>query len=222
MRDGINLAAHVYMPKERPGPLPAVFCLTPYGGTYSGLGHWWARRGYVLAAVDNRGGGRSEGEFNPYENEGRDGHDVVEWSARQPWSNSKAAIFGGSYLELGQWPVIKEFLIDTRELHKEWYDWTLKDGKRPAFLKKNIAYDVMGAEVWNYADRFDAIPSTPLRLYLRGKERSADVGSLSKKHSAQSTSRKHPYDPLDTRPGEFEIPQGEANGAHPLSCPPAR
>jgi putative CocE/NonD family hydrolase len=78
MRDGINLAAHVYMPKEMPGPLPVVFCLTPYGGTYSGLGHWWARRGYVLAAVDNRGGGRSEGEFNPYENEGRDGHDVVE------------------------------------------------------------------------------------------------------------------------------------------------
>jgi len=77
-----------------------------------------------------------------------------------------------------------------------------------AFLKKNIAYSVIGAEAWNYADSFDTIPSTPLRLYLSGKESTADVGSLSKKHPAQSTSRKHPYDPLDTRPGEFAIQQG--------------
>jgi hypothetical protein len=122
-------------------------------------------------------------------------------------------MFGGSYLGLSQGTVIKEFLIDIRELHKKWYDWTLKDGKRPAFLKKNIAYYVMGAEVWNYADRYDTIPSTPLRLYLRGKESSADVGSLSKKHPAQSTSRKHSSDPLDTRPGEFEIPQGGERGS---------
>ena len=39
----------------------------------------------------------SAGEFRPYENEGRDGYDTIEWAARQAWSNGSVGTFGLSY-----------------------------------------------------------------------------------------------------------------------------
>src|SRR5205814_1585070 len=49
-------------------------------------------------------------------------------------------------------------LLDLNQLHKEWYDWTMKDGKEPAFLKKRVAYYVTGADQWKFADSLEAIP----------------------------------------------------------------
>ena len=39
--------------------------------------------------------------------------------------------------------------LDLNKLHTEWYDWTMKSGAKPAFLKKRVAYYVMGAERGN-------------------------------------------------------------------------
>jgi putative CocE/NonD family hydrolase len=103
-------------------------------------------------------------------------------------------------------------LIDNNELHKQWYDWTMKDGPKPEFLKKRVAYYVMGAEAWKYADRLEDIPTRPVKLYLDSPGTGAkDVfssGSLRKKLPSQSASDKYVYDPLDIRPGEFEMEQG--------------
>lgn len=33
-------------------------------------------------------------------------------------------------------------LVDMNDLHKQWYDYTLKDGPKPAFLKNIVAYFV--------------------------------------------------------------------------------
>ena len=38
-----------------------------------------------------------------------DGHDVVEWPAKQPWSNGKVTMWGGSYAGFDQWSTLKEF-----------------------------------------------------------------------------------------------------------------
>jgi putative CocE/NonD family hydrolase len=380
MRDGINLAATIYRPQSMPKPLPVIFCFTPYGAdNESGRARWYARRGYVVATVDVRGCSHSEGEFKPFENEGRDGHDVVEWLARQPWSNGKVAMYGGSYLGWSQWSTIKEFpphletispsastypgtegipknrniflpyvmswlnqinkasgrpsldgsvfekkkyelykkhlpfntfdkihgntsaafqtwirhpgvdaywdamnpsaedyaridkpiltvtghfdadqtgamthyrrhvqhaspearkkhyliigpwdhggsqhtrrenagltfdrasLIDFKGLHRQWYDWTLKGGRKPAFLKKNVAYYVMGAEEWKYADSLEAIPTKPVRLYLSSPTKSERPGKLSEERPGPSSKGTYTYDPLDIRPGKFEIEQG--------------
>src|SRR5262249_55114293 len=48
-------------------------------------------------------------------------------------------------------------VLDLNNLHREWYDWTMKNGPKPSFLKKRVAYYVVGAETWKYADSFDAI-----------------------------------------------------------------
>ena len=61
------------------------------------------KRGYAVVIQDVRGRYRSDGEFRPYENEGRDGFDTIEWAARQPWSNGAIGTFGLSYPGAVQW-----------------------------------------------------------------------------------------------------------------------
>jgi uncharacterized protein len=60
-------------------------------------------RGYAVVIVDVRGRYHSDGEFRPYENEGRDGYDTIEWAAKQPWSNGSVGTFGLSYPGAVQW-----------------------------------------------------------------------------------------------------------------------
>jgi len=53
--------------------------------------------------VDVRGRGTSEGVFDPFAQEPRDGYDIVEFLARQPWCNGKVTMWGGSYAGYDQW-----------------------------------------------------------------------------------------------------------------------
>jgi putative CocE/NonD family hydrolase len=109
MRDGVELAASVYRPAGQKEPLPVIFTLTPYiGDSYQDRAMYFARHGYVYALVDVRGRGDSGGIFDPFAQEARDGYDAVEWLARQPWSNGKVAMWGGSYAGFDQWTVAKE------------------------------------------------------------------------------------------------------------------
>jgi len=109
MRDGVELAAAIYKPAGQKEPLPVIFTLTPYiGDSYLDRALYFARHGYVYALVDVRGRGDSGGIFDPFAQEAHDGYDAVEWLARQPWSNGKVAMWGGSYAGFDQWTVAKE------------------------------------------------------------------------------------------------------------------
>ena len=84
--------------------------MTPYiSDTYHDRAMYFARNGYVFALVDVRGRGNSAGEFEPFANDAHDGHDVVEWLARQSRCNGKVAMWGGSYAGFNQWATLKEF-----------------------------------------------------------------------------------------------------------------
>ena len=113
MRDGVALNATLYLPKTpdgSPPKTPVIFTLTPYiSDSYHARGAYFASHGYVFALVDVRGRGNSGGEFEPFANEPRDGHDVVEWLAKQPFCDSKVAMWGGSYAGFDQWATAKEF-----------------------------------------------------------------------------------------------------------------
>ena len=113
MRDNVELNATLYLPKNPDGSLPktpVIFTLTPYiSDTYHVRGAYFASHGYVFALVDVRGRGNSGGEFEPFANEPRDGHDVVEWLAKQPFCDGKVAMWGGSYAGFDQWATAKEF-----------------------------------------------------------------------------------------------------------------
>jgi putative CocE/NonD family hydrolase len=404
MRDGAKLNATIFKPKNQSGALPVIFTFTPYiSDTYQDRALYFAKNGYVYALIDVRGRGNSEGHFEPFVNEGRDGYDAVEWLAKQPWSNGKVMMWGGSYAGFDQWTTIKEApphlativpaaaayaaadfpffknifssyiiqwlsytsgvtpnlklfgessfwtakfhqlyiehrpfkeldqivgnssthfqtwlkhptpdaywqamvpspdqyrrmnlpiltitghydgdqtgamtyyrehmkygsaeakerhyliigpwdhagtrtpnrdvgglkfgaasMLDLNKLHKEWYDWTMKNGTKPEFLKKRVAYYVVGADEWKYADSLEAIANSKMTFYLGSDGEANDVfhsGTLntspntsppatsslssgngqtqSSEASADSAaSDKFVYDPLDTRPGELEL-----------------
>lgn len=43
----------------------------------------------------------------PYEDDGRDANSVIDWIAKQPWSNGKVGMMGGSYDGFTQWAAVK-------------------------------------------------------------------------------------------------------------------
>jgi putative CocE/NonD family hydrolase len=105
MRDGVRLRADILRPPA--GRFPTLVYRTPYG-KHPALEEYttFARaveRGYAVVVQDVRGRYASDGEFRPYENEGRDGYDTIEWAARQPWSNGRVGTFGLSYPGAVQW-----------------------------------------------------------------------------------------------------------------------
>jgi len=113
MRDRVELNATLYLPKTPDGSAPktpVIFTLTPYiSDTYHDRAAYFASHGYAFALVDVRGRGNSGGEVEPFANEPRDGHDVVEWLAKQPFCDGKVAMWGGSYAGFDQWATAKEF-----------------------------------------------------------------------------------------------------------------
>ena len=385
LRDGVRLNATVYRPAGQPGALPVVFTLTPYiSDSYHPRAMYFARHGYVFALVDVRGRGNSEGTFEPMANEGKDGHDVVEWLAKQPWSNGKVTMWGGSYAGYDQWSTLKEFpphlatvvpaaaahpgvdfpfqnnvfssyvvqwmtftsgvtgngslfgdgsfwrtkyttlyrdggayrtldrlvgnplpffqkwvdhptpdaywdamvpdsadyarialpiltitghydgdqagameyyrrhmrwgsaeakakhylivgpwdhagtrtpladvgglhfgpasVLDLNDLHRQWYDWTMKDGSKPTFLRDRVAYYVVGpgAERWRYAPDLASVTGSRRTLYLGSSGSAGDVfgsGRLTDHAPTANTAQaadRYAYDPLDLRPAALE------------------
>ena len=105
MRDGVPLATEVYLPRQS-GNYPVVLTRSPYtrGSLAAGSNcdnprlTELARRGYVGLNQDARGRYRSGGAFDPFQQEGGDGYDTVEWAAQQPWSDGRVGIFGASYV----------------------------------------------------------------------------------------------------------------------------
>ena len=105
MRDSVKLYADVYRP-VRSGKYPVLVVRTPYGKQREGIHETlikFAQRGYAVLVQDVRGRFESEGKWDPFRYEAEDGYDTVEWAAKQPWSNGKVGMEGGSYLGNVQW-----------------------------------------------------------------------------------------------------------------------
>jgi uncharacterized protein len=111
MRDGTSLAADLYVPgavgsgSDLPEhPLPVVMDYVPYRKDEvdpAAIRHYLElpRRGYVVARVDIRGTGGSEGyAVDEYvAGEQQDGYDAIEWIAAQPWCDGHVNMMGISY-----------------------------------------------------------------------------------------------------------------------------
>ena len=103
-RDGVRLCANVFRPAGA-GRLPAILIRTPYdkGERLSASWQVFVERGYAVVVQDVRGRYHSGGVFNPLEQEAPDGDDTLNWIARQPWSNGRVGMLGGSYSGIVQW-----------------------------------------------------------------------------------------------------------------------
>ncbi|KAI5922120.1 Alpha/Beta hydrolase protein [Camillea tinctor] len=133
MRDGITLYADVYRPASDPtAQVPSLVLFAPFGKhgavprerfenmavDFSKLSRytnwelpdpipWCGEWGYSFVVVDPRGTWWSEGQANFLSpEEGRDGYDIVEWIAQQPWSNGNIGWGGGvSYYSMSAYQV---------------------------------------------------------------------------------------------------------------------
>ena len=110
MRDRVKLVANMWIPAPTDRH-PTILLRTPYGRNPQfrryGLDKY-LKAGYAVVLQDTRGRGDSDGEFDLYFHDGKDGYDTIEWIARQPWSNGRVAMDGGSYLGAVQWLAARE------------------------------------------------------------------------------------------------------------------
>ena len=107
-------------------------------------------------------------------------------------------------------------IVDLNDLHRQWYDWTMRNGGKPDFLKNQVAYYLIAAGnsgangEWKYADDFATLIANPKTFYLE-----AGVGlgnsvfrsgffheSHPKEPEGMIVPGKFVYDPLDTSRGE--------------------
>ncbi len=108
MRDGVKLAANIFLPQAE-GRFAVILIRTPYGkGTELGANDSFVNHGFAVVVQDVRGRYSSEGKFNMLDQESADGEDTINWVAKQPWSNGRVGMSGGSYSGLAQWKAAAE------------------------------------------------------------------------------------------------------------------
>ncbi|MDP2915080.1 MAG: CocE/NonD family hydrolase, partial [Candidatus Aminicenantes bacterium] len=119
MRDGVKLAIDIIRPavkgKMADEPLPVVWTHNRYRRAFTIQGRLICiadssdirnllKHGYIAASADCRGSGASFGKvvgiWTPEETQ--DAYEITEWLAKQPWSDGKVGMFGGSYLGVTQ------------------------------------------------------------------------------------------------------------------------
>jgi putative CocE/NonD family hydrolase len=126
-------------------------------------------------------------------------------SNASPWNHSGSCARPRRYLaglDFGE-----SCVLDLRDLHLQWYDWTLKGKAKPGFLKNRVVYFVEDANCWHSADCLHGIETERARYYLtshHGKPTLTSPGKLSVEMPSTLETADFVYDPLDTSPGEFE------------------
>ena len=143
-----------------------------------------------------------------------------------PWDHGASQVARSN---IGGLVMPEASVLDLRDLHRQWYDWNLKDGSRPDFLQKKVAYFVVGAEPqeWKYAASLEAISEKSWKFHLNSDNGQANtlehVGRLQRDAPDRETGPDHYiYDPLDTSPiaVEGELEAGAYNDA--LTAIPSR
>ncbi|RFA10255.1 hydrolase [Subtercola boreus] len=130
LRDGVTVHADIFRPVGTE-KVPVIVAYSPYGkaqgtsvsvmgvfglvglsnGIVSGLEKFegpdpafWVEQGYAICNPDIRGVVDSDGDSVLWDRQdGRDGHDIIEWLAEQEWCSGKVGMSGTSYLAATQW-----------------------------------------------------------------------------------------------------------------------
>jgi hypothetical protein len=126
-----------------------------------------------------------------------------------PGTRDPKAEFGG--MRMGP-----QSLVDLGKLHLQWYEWTMQGGARPEFLRKDVAYYVIGADEWRYADSLEQITAQPQALYLQSSCNPTDVfasGALSRELSSGREFDRYIYDPRDVSLAALESTVDPNNAA---------
>ena len=109
-REGVTLSATLALPDPRPeGRIPTILEFTIYSepAKLKAAAEEIAARGYAGIVADARGKRLSPDAPVPYEHEAQDTHAVLDWIVKQPWSDGKVGMIGGSYSGFTAWAATK-------------------------------------------------------------------------------------------------------------------
>jgi putative CocE/NonD family hydrolase len=189
MRDGAILRADLYRP-DSSEKLPVLLNRTPYNKAMPMVFAMTldamraAEAGYNVMVQDCRGRFASDGVFDCFTVEARDGYDTIEWAARQPWSDGKVGTYGASYMGATQWlaateapPSLKAMVpsITASDYHD---GWTYQGGAFSLFF--NVSWTMAALA-----------PPTLLRDRGRNPAASEDLGRTLGSMDAMLESMKH-------------------------------
>ncbi len=116
MPDGTRISALAVRPASAGGPLPTLFQFTIYANPDWLLADatWAAAHGYVGVVAVTRGksltgdpAAAPRMPVHPFEHDGADAAATIAWIARQPWSDGRVGMYGGSYNSFAQWAAAK-------------------------------------------------------------------------------------------------------------------
>lgn len=107
--EGATLSAVIVRKRGVTAPQPTALFFFIYSNLERCLyeAKYSAAYGYVGVVADTRGKRLSPDPIEPYEHESHDVAGVIDWIAKQPWSNGKVGMYGGSYSGYAQWAATK-------------------------------------------------------------------------------------------------------------------
>jgi putative CocE/NonD family hydrolase len=108
--DGAHIAAIAVRPKSAKAPLATLLVFTIYADDEQSFSEArkTAAHGYAGVVAYTRGKGRSPDTPVPYEHDGEDARTVIDWISKQPWSDGRVGMYGGSYNGFTQWAATKK------------------------------------------------------------------------------------------------------------------
>jgi putative CocE/NonD family hydrolase len=104
--DGANLDAMLVRPKSAAQPLPALLEFTIYDSQK--YARECAAHGYVGVVAYTRGIREDPHEVVPYQHDGDDARTIIDWIAKQPWSDGRVAMYGDGYSGFSAWAAAKK------------------------------------------------------------------------------------------------------------------
>lgn len=107
--DGAIVCTLIVRPRSGPARLPTLMEFSVYADLPVSMSEVRrsASNGYVGVAGFSRGKLCSPGPIWPYEHDGADAAALIDWIARQPWSDGRVGMFGASYDGFTQWAAAK-------------------------------------------------------------------------------------------------------------------
>jgi putative CocE/NonD family hydrolase len=107
--DGATVCTMVVRQRSAPARLPTLLNFTIYADTTAKLidARRAASNGYVGVVGYTRGKLCSPDVPVPYEYDGADAAALIDWISRQPWSDGRVGMYGGSYEGFTQWATAK-------------------------------------------------------------------------------------------------------------------
>jgi len=108
MTDGGTVSVTVVRSKTTTEPLPVVLMNTIYAGADVTPCKEAVNKGFVGVVANTRGKRLSTDNINPFEYDGNDLYEVIDWISKQSWCNGKVGMYGGSYLGFSQWSALKK------------------------------------------------------------------------------------------------------------------